>query len=96
MVSENFDRTLQVQLDKTIISEEDNISQKVWQSPFTLEISLSKDAYVIQNLYSFTLTNLLIDLGGISRSFYILGMVCAHFVSKVLYRKALIEDLFMW
>lgn len=42
-----------------------------------------------------TVADLLVAVGGISRSFYIIGMVCAHFVAKLLYKKALIEDLFM-
>ncbi len=52
-------------------------------------------AYVYQNPNMKTVADLLVAVGGISRSFYIIGMVCAHFVAKLLYKKALIEDLFM-
>ena len=64
-------------------------------SPIKLEIRLSKETHVVQNLKSSTLADLLIALGGISRSFYIMGMVCATAVSKILYKRALIHDLFM-
>ena len=45
------------------------------------------------NVYS--LTALLIDLGGISRAFYTGGFILAHFIAKHLYKAALISDLFM-
>ena len=67
-----------------------------WQSPFKLEIGLSENAEVVQAFDNYTFIDLLIALGGISRSFYIMGMVCAHSVAKLLYRKALMENLFMW
>lgn len=52
-------------------------------------------AYVYQNPNMKTVADLLVAVGGISRSFYIIGMVCAHFVAKLLYKRALIEELFM-
>lgn len=73
-----------------------NAQDQPWQSPFKFEIELSQEAYVVESLKTFKLADLLIALGGISRSFYIFGLVCSHFVAKMLYRKALIEDMFMF
>ena len=41
------------------------------------------------------LTDLLIDIGGISRAFIIAGLIVAHFAAIHLYKAALIKDLFM-
>lgn len=71
-------------------------NRELLDSPFQLDIILSKDTYIVHNFKTFTLADLLIALGGISRSFYILGMLCATAVSKVLFKRALIRDLFMW
>ena len=69
----------------------------VWQSPFTLEISLSKDTFVVQNSKpNSTLVDFLIGIGGISNTIHLTGLVCAHVVAKRLYRRMLIKDLFMW
>lgn len=68
----------------------------LYQSPVKMEIKLSKETYVVQNLSSNTLADLLIALAGISRSFYFMGMVFATAVSKILYKRALIQDLFMY
>ena len=50
----------------------------------------------MESLKTFNFADLLIALGGISRSFYIIGLVCSHTVASMLYRKALIEDMFMF
>ena len=57
---------------------------------------LSKDSHVVQNFSKFTLADYLIGLGGISRSFYLMGMVVATAASKLLYKQAMILSLFMW
>ena len=90
LVNDNFEKIVK---PPKHVSDSDSDD---WKQPIKLEIKLSKDAFVVQNLKSFTLADLLIALGGISRSFYLMGMVCATFASKILYKKALIEDLFMW
>ena len=41
------------------------------------------------------LTDLLVDIGGISRAFVALGLFLAQFAARHLYRAALIKDLFM-
>lgn len=41
------------------------------------------------------LTDLLVDIGGISRAFVTVGLFCANFAGLHLYRTALIKDLFM-
>lgn len=43
----------------------------------------------------YTLTDLLIDIGGISRAIVISGLVLTHFVAKNLYKAALVQELFM-
>lgn len=43
----------------------------------------------------YMLTDLLVDIGGISRAFVTVGLVIAHFAALHLYRAALIKDLFM-
>lgn len=82
MINESFDRTYTRSALNTTVIE--------------VEIQLSQDAHVVQNFKNYSLADLLVELGGMSRSFYFIGMFCAHFVSKMIYRKSLIEDLFMW
>ena len=41
------------------------------------------------------LTDLLIDIGGISRAFIISGLIVSTFAAVHLYKAALIKDLFM-
>jgi len=41
------------------------------------------------------ITDLLIDIGGISRAFFVSGLLISHFAAKHLYKAALIKDLFM-
>ena len=60
------------------------------QSPFKLEIALSNEIRMVQNLKSYTLAELLISVAGIARSFHIMGMVCAIVTSQILYKKELI------
>ena len=57
---------------------------------------LSNSSYIVQNFTKFTLADYLIGLGGISRSFYLMGMIFATAAAKLLYKQALILDLFMW
>ena len=59
-------------------------------SPFKLEIKLSMDSYIVQNLKNYTIADMLIDVAGIARAFHFMGMVLAIFTSKILYRKELI------
>ena len=40
-------------------------------------------------------TNLLIEIGGISRAFVKFGMIVAHLTAFYLYKAALIQDLFL-
>ena len=40
-------------------------------------------------------TNLLIEIGGISRAFVKFGMIVAHLTAFYLYKAALIKDLFL-
>ena len=41
------------------------------------------------------MTDLLIEIGGISRAFFAIGLALAHFAASHLYKAALIKDLFM-
>ena len=41
------------------------------------------------------LTDLLIDIGGISRAFLLTGLIVSSFAAVHLYKAALIKDLFM-
>ena len=47
---------------------------------------LSESSYIVQNFQKFTLADYLIALGGISRSFYLMGMIFATFAAKLLYK----------
>lgn len=49
----------------------------------------------MQSLKSFTVADMLIDIGGFSLALYFLGMVCCSFMSKILQKQALIEEIFM-
>lgn len=51
---------------------------------------------MVSYLKPYSIADLLNALGGISNSLKILGMLCAHFVAKMYFKKALIEDLFLW
>ena len=66
------------------------MDEKESKSPFILEIVLSEDAYVVQSLSTYSLTDFLIAIGGLSKSFYIIGLISARFVAKMLYKKNLI------
>ena len=57
---------------------------------------MSNNAYIEYTLKSFTLADMLIALGGLSRSLYVIGMLCAHFVAKIEFRRKLISELFLW
>ena len=41
------------------------------------------------------ITEWLIDMGGISRAIYFLGLIIAHFFALRMYKAALIQDIFM-
>ena len=82
--------------EKSIKLLKGEMSSEELLPPIKVEIMLSKDSYIVQNLKNYTLADFLIALGGISRSFYFIGLICASFASKLLYKKALIEDIFMW
>ena len=94
LVNESSERIIKP-IRKRFSSDEDKIDEKL-ESPFKLEIMLSKDSHVVQNFSKFTLADYLIGLGGISRSFYLMGMVIATAASKLFYKQAMILDLFMW
>ena len=62
--------------------------------PVEIIFELSKSTNNLgQSVYN--LTNLLIEIGGISRAFFSFGLILAHFAALHLYRASLIEDLFM-
>ena len=66
------------------------------KSPIKFEIMMSMDSYVVQNFKTQTLADLLIDISGIARSFYFIGMLCAIVTSKILYQRDLIQNLFLY
>ena len=49
----------------------------------------------VKNAARYTLADLFIALGGISRSFHVIATAVAQFVAIKMLRKALIEDIFM-
>ena len=63
-------------------------------SPFTLRLKLSKKAHLYKQTV-YMLTDWFIDIGGISRTLYIGGMIISHFIAARMYNKALIQALFM-
>ena len=72
-----------------------SFDSKTWQSPFQIEIKISDEALIVQNLRSATLIGLLIGFGGLNRSFYFIGMILAHSVAKMMYQRALISELYL-
>lgn len=62
--------------------------------PVEITMELSKQTTTIeQSVY--TMTDLLIDIGGISRAIVVSGLFLTHFAAFNLYKAALIEALFM-
>ena len=62
--------------------------------PFEISFELSKTTHtLVQSVYK--ITDLLIDIGGISRAMYTIGLFLAHFAAMHLYKAALVKDLFM-
>ena len=57
---------------------------------------LSENASVMQSQERYTLADFMIAIGGLSRTVYFIGMFAAHFVAQMLYKKALIQDMFLW
>ena len=71
-------------------TDELELESQAWHKPIVVEFSLSSECLVLQSHTSYTFADLLVALGGISRSLYILGMVCAHIVAQILFKRALI------
>ena len=94
LVNDSFERIIKP-TRKRFSSDEGQVDLNL-ESPFKLEIMLSQNSHVVQNFSKFTLADYLIGLGGISRSFYIMGMVVATAASKLFYKQAMILNLFMW
>ena len=61
---------------------------------FEINISLSREANIIQHSI-YMLTDLIIDVSGISRALYFVCLVASNFVAIYLYKVALVRDLFM-
>ena len=80
---------------RTFYPRESTHFQK-WTSPFKIEIMLSQNAYIVHNFETYTLADFMIAIGGLSRTVYFIGMFAAHFVAQMLYKKALIQDMFLW
>ena len=57
---------------------------------------LSQSAYIVQSFETYTLADFMVAIGGLSRTVYFIGMFAAHFVAQMLYKKALIQDMFLW
>ena len=57
---------------------------------------MSMDSYAVQNFKTQTVADLIIDISGIARAFYFIGMFCSIVTSKILYRRDLIQDLFLY
>ena len=61
---------------------------------FEITMELSKNTIKIeQGVY--TLTDLAVEIGGLSRAVYAAGLIFAHYVALQLYRTAVVKDLFM-
>lgn len=56
---------------------------------------LSREVIVVRNTGKYTIADLMIEVGGISRTLHVIGLGLAHFVALKLLRKALIEDMFL-
>ena len=78
-------------VERSIVRREEGVV-----SPFRLEIALSSNAYIVQSLKTYTMADILVVLGGMSRSLYVIGLVCSHFVAKIEFRRQLISELFLY
>ena len=78
-------------IERSIVRQEEGA-----QSPFRLEISLSSNAYIVQSLKAYTMADILVVLGGVSNSLYVIGLLCSHFVAKIEFRRQLISELFLY
>ena len=59
-----------------------------------MKLSLGQVAHQY-SVSAYSLTNWMIDMGGISKSFYFGGMIIAHIVALRMYKAALISDIYM-
>ena len=64
------------------------------ESHVSLKIKLGQGAYLYSQS-AYTLTSWMIDMGGISKSFYFGGMIIAHIVALRMYKAALISNIYM-
>ena len=59
-----------------------------------MKIKIGQEAHLYSQS-AYTLTSWMIDMGGISKSFYFGGMIIAHIVALRMYKAALISDIYM-
>ena len=63
-------------------------------SPVTMKLKMGEYAHLYSQ-QAYSLTNWMIDMGGISKAIYFTGMILAHIVALRMYKAALISDMYM-
>ena len=63
-------------------------------SPVTMKLKMGEYAHLYSQ-QAYSLTNWMIDMGGISKAIYFAGMILAHIVALRMYKAALISDIYM-
>ena len=62
--------------------------------PFEVRMVMDKSAHKFKSTV-YSITDLLIEIGGISRALIVGGIIATGFAAKYFYRAALVQDLFM-